>query len=222
MMCAIMAKGKVGIIGSGAVAQALGMGFAKKGWDVMLGTSNPEKLADWRAKAGAAAKVGSFAQAAEFGELLVLAVKGAAAEEALRRAGLDNLAGKTILDACNPIADAPPVNGVLRYFTGPNESLLEMLQKLAPKARFVKAFSCVGSALMVDPKLPGGTPTMFICGADGAAKKQASAVLEAFGWETADMGGPEAARAIEPLAMLWCIPGFKDNDWTHAFKLLKA
>jgi predicted dinucleotide-binding enzyme len=217
-----MAKGKAGIIGSGMVAQALGDGFLKKGWEVTLGTSKPEKLAAWKAKAGASAKVGTFAQAAEFGTLLVLAVKGGAAEDAVKKAGVDKLAGKTVLDTCNPITEAAPVNGVLQYFTGPNESLMERLQKLAPKARFVKAFSCIGSDLMVDPKLPGGKPTMFICGNDAGAKKEASALIESFGFELADMGGVEAARAIEPLAMLWCIPGFKDNDWAHAFKLLKA
>lgn len=211
----------VGIIGSGDVAKALGLGFAKKGWKVKLGTREPAKLADWKAKAGAAASVGTFAEAAASANLLVLAVKGAAAEAAVRALGAAALKGKTILDACNPIADAPPANGVLRYFTGPNESLMERLEALAPQARFVKAFSCVGSALMVDPALPGGRPTMFICGADENAKRETRALLDSFGWDTEDLGGPEAARAIEPLAMLWCIPGFLKNDWMHAFKMLR-
>jgi len=215
-----MTKDKVGIIGSGTVAQALAAGFLKNGWEVMLGTRDPGKLADWKAKTGA--RIGSFHEAARFGRIAVLAVKGVAAEQAIRQAGVDALGGKTILDACNPIAEAPPQNGVLRYFTGPNESLMERLQKLAPKARFVKAFSCIGSALMVEPDLPGGKPTMFICGNDAAAKKEASAVIEKFGFDAADMGGVEAARAIEPLAMLWCIPGLRENRWTHAFKLLKG
>jgi predicted dinucleotide-binding enzyme len=125
------------------------------------------------------------------------------------------------MDATNPIADAPPVNGVLRFFTGPNESLLETLQAAAPAARLVKAFSCVGSAVMVNPSLPGGRPTMFVCGNDEAAKRQVTAILDAFGWDTEDAGAAEAARAIEPLCMLWCIPGFRRNDWVHAFKLLR-
>ena len=217
-----MAKDKVGIIGSGMVAQALGGGFLKKGWEVMLGTREPGKLADWKSKAGPEARVGSFQEAARFGRLAVLAVKGTAAEAALKQAGPDGLRGKTVLDTTNPIADAPPDNGVLRYLTGPNESLMERLQKLAPEARFVKAFSCIGSAFMVDPKFPGGKPTMFICGADPAARKEAAAVVESFGFETADMGGAEAARAIEPLAMLWCIPGLRENRWAHAFRLLRG
>jgi predicted dinucleotide-binding enzyme len=74
---------------------------------------------------------------------------------------------------------------------------------------------------MVNPEFPGGKPTMFICGANEASKKIVSEILDQFGWETADMGAVEAARAIEPLCMLWCIPGFTRNEWTHAFKLLQ-
>lgn len=214
-----MGKGRVGLIGSGTVAQALAAGFIRKGWEALVGTRHPDKLADWKAKTGA--QVGTFAEAAGFGPLVVLAVKGTAAEAAVKQAGAANLKGKIVLDATNPIADEAPEEGVLKYFTGPNESLMERLQKLAPEARFVKAFSCVGSALMVDPKLPGGKPTMFICGADAAAKAEAAKVCAEFGFEAEDLGGPQAARAIEPLAMLWCIPGFRSNDWSHAFKLLR-
>jgi 8-hydroxy-5-deazaflavin:NADPH oxidoreductase len=109
---------------------------------------------------------------------------------------------------------------VLQFFTGPNDSLMERLQKRFPAARFVKAFSCTGNANFVNPKVPGGPPTMFICGNDEPAKKQAQEILDRFGWETMDLGPVEAARAIEPLCMLWCIPGFRGNHWTHAFKML--
>jgi predicted dinucleotide-binding enzyme len=160
--------------------------------------------------------------AAKFGEIVVLAVKGVAAEAALRQAGLDNLAGKTVIDTTNPIAEEPPVNGVLKYFTGPNESLLERLKKAAPDVRLVKAFSCAGNAYMVNPDFHGVRPTMFMCGNDRAAKDQVKEILTRFGWEIEDMGAAEAARAIEPLCMLWCIPGLTQNRWTHAFKLLKA
>jgi len=211
---------KVGIIGSGVVAQALGDGFVKHGHEVMLGTREPAKLADWAAK-NPSSTVGSFAETAKFGELVVLAVKGTIASKALRAAGAANLSGKTVIDAVNPIADAPPVNGVLRFFTSLDESLMEQLQREFPEAHFVKAFNSVGSALMVDPKLAAGKPTMFICGNDDSAKKTVSEILDQFGWEAADMGQIEAARAIEPLCMLWCIPGFLRNEWTHAFKLLR-
>lgn len=110
----------------------------------------------------------------------------------------------------------------MRYFTDLNESLMEKLQKAAPKARFVKAFSCIGNAFMVNPVFRGGPPTMFICGNDEPAKREATQVLDIFGFDVADMGGAEAARAIEPLAILWCISGLRSNRWSHAFKLLKA
>jgi hypothetical protein len=121
----------------------------------------------------------------------------------------------------NPIEESPPVNGVLRFFTGPYESLMERLQKQVPKAHFVKAFSSVGNAFMVQPDFEGLKPTMFICGNSGEAKAQVQEILAQFGWEWEDMGSVEAARAIEPLCILWCIPGILPGQWTHAFKLLK-
>jgi len=210
---------KIGIIGSGVVAQTLGSGFLRHGHAVVLGTRTPSTLAEWVTQ-HPTGRVGSFAEAAHFGELVVLAVRGRAAAEALRLAGAENLAGKPVIDATNPIADAPPVHGVLRFFTTLDESLMEQLQRELPGVRFVKAFNSVGSACMVNPEFPGGRPTMFICGDDDAAKIAVRGLLDELGWETADMGRAEAARAIEPLCMLWCIPGLLRNDWSHAFKLL--
>jgi 8-hydroxy-5-deazaflavin:NADPH oxidoreductase len=210
---------KIGVIGSGMVGQVLADGFLKHGHEVMRGSRDPKKLAEWTGKAGAKAKAGSVAEAAKYGDVVVLAVKGTGAEEAVSLCG-DALAGKTVIDATNPIADAPPDNGVIRFFTGPNDSLMERLQKKAPKAHFVKAFSSVGNTLMIDPDL-GSRPSMFICGDDAAAKKEVTGILDAFGWDTEDMGSAAAARAIEPLCILWCIPGFLRNDWTHAFKVLR-
>ena len=210
---------KIGILGSGDVAKALGGGFLKHGHDVTIGTRTPAKLADW-AKQHPTARIGSFADAAQFAELGVLAVKGSAAADVLQAAGAANLAGKTVIDTTNPIADAPPVNGVLKFYTSLDESQHERLQRAFPGIKFVKAFNSVGNAFMVNPQFQGGKPTMFICGNDEASKKTVRAVLDQFGWETADMGQAEAARAIEPLCMLWCIPGFLRNDWAHAFKLL--
>ncbi len=212
---------KVGVVGSGVVGQTLADGLLKHGYQVMRGSRDPKKLADWKGAAGPKASVGTFAETARFGELVVLAVKGLAAEEAVAGCGPENLSGKAVIDTANPIADAPPVNGVLSFFTPANESLMERLQKRAPAARFVKAFSCVGSSSMVTPDFAGAKPTMVICGNDASAKKDAEGILAQFGWETEDMGGAEAARAIEPLCILWCIPGFRQNRWTHAFKLLR-
>jgi 8-hydroxy-5-deazaflavin:NADPH oxidoreductase len=211
----------IGIIGSGSVGQSLANGFIKHGYEVMMGTNTPAKQKELQTKVDAGVRIGSFAEAAAFGRILVLAVKGGAAESALEAAGHGNLEGKTVLDATNPIADAPPVDGVLQYSTAPNTSLMERLQAAVPGARFVKAFSCIGAGLMVNPDFGGQTPTMFICGDSGQAKDEAKAILSRFGFEVEDMGTAVAARAIEPLAMLWCIPGFRENRWTHAFKLLK-
>ncbi len=211
---------KTGIIGSGIVARTLGEGFLRHGYQVMLGTRDTSKLTGWQAGEGKGAQAGSFAEAARFGDIIVLAVRGKAAQDALEMAGSEHLAGKTILDATNPIADSPPENGVLRFFTGPDDSLMERLQRAFPEAHFVKAFNSVGSALMVNPKFESA-PTMFICGNDEGARAAAGEILAGFGWETADMGGAEAARAIEPLCILWCIPGLLKNEWTHAFKMLK-
>jgi predicted dinucleotide-binding enzyme len=212
---------KIAVLGSGQVGQVLADGFLKHGYDVMRASREPSKLDGWKAGAGPKAHVGTFSDAAKWADGVVLAVKGGAAVEAIALAGTANLAGKTVMDATNPIADAPPQNGVLRYFTDLNESLMERLQKQAPDAHVVKVFSCVGNAFMVNPTLPGGPPTMFICGNDKGAKEEVRAVLDQFGWDTADMGSVEAARAIEPLCMLWCIPGLRGGGWSHAFKLLK-
>jgi predicted dinucleotide-binding enzyme len=212
---------KVGIIGSGVVGQTLAAGFLKHGHQVEIGTRDPAKLKDWSAKnPGAAVK--SFAEAAAFGDLVVLAVGGEVAQQALTLIGSSALQGKTVIDACNPIGGGPPVNGVLSFFTPQNQSLMEQLQKAYPSAHFVKAFNSVGSGQMVNPEFASGRPTMFICGNDKDAKKTVERILEQFGWDTEDMGAIEAARPIEALCMLWCIPGIGKNDWTpHAFKLLR-
>jgi len=212
---------KIGVLGSGIVGQTLAAGLVKHGYEAMMGTREPAKLAEWKA-ANPRAGVGSFSEAAAFGEAAILAVKGGVAVEALRLAGSAHLSGKTVIDACNPIADAPPDHGVLRLYTASGQSLMEELQREFAEARFVKAFNSVGSACMVNPQYAGGIrPTMFICGNDSAAKATVAEILDKFGWETADMGSAQAARAIEPLCTLWCIPGFTQNEWTHAFKLLR-
>jgi predicted dinucleotide-binding enzyme len=212
---------KYAVMGSGQVGQVLADGLLAHGHEVMRASREPAKLAEWQRKARPKAQIGDFAEAAKWGEQVVLAVKGSAAENAVSLAGPDNLAGKVVIDATNPIADLPPENGVLRFFTNLDESLMERLQRKAPAAKFVKAFSSVGNAFMINPDFPGGPPSMFICGNDDAAKASVRALLTELGWETVDMGAAEAARAIEPLCMLWCIPGFTKNSWTHAFKLLQ-
>ncbi len=212
---------KIGIIGSGIVGQTLGTGFLKHGYEVMVGTRDISKLEEWNQQNDGKASIGSFEETAVFGELIVVAVKGNIAADALKMAGANNLSGKTVIDANNPIADVPPEDGVLTFYTNQGESLMEQLQAEFPEVNFVKAFNSVGYAAMVNPDYDGITPTMFICGNSDAAKSEVNEILEKFGYDSADMGSARAAGAIEALCMLWCIPGFANNEWTHAFKLLR-
>lgn len=212
---------QIGILGSGIVGRTLGAGFIKHGHQVMLGTREPnqKEVRDWADK-NADAIVSTFSEAAGFGDLLVLAVLGRAVERVIELAKPEHFRGKTVIDTTDPLSNSPAVQGVLSYFTGPNESLAETIQRMLPKAHIVKAFNSVGNAHMVNPHYEQGTPTMFFCGDDPSAKSQVAEILRQFGWEPFDCGGIIAARAIEPLCMLWCIPGFLRNQWTHAFKVL--
>jgi 8-hydroxy-5-deazaflavin:NADPH oxidoreductase len=215
-------KSKIGVIGSGIVGQVLSNGFLQEGNAVMLGTRdvNKEEVKNWHQN-NPTASIGTFAEAAAFADIIVLAVSGSVVSEAIELAGKTNFSNKLVIDATNPIAKEPPVNGVLKYFTTMEESLMEQIQNHLPEAKLVKAFSCVGNAYMYKPSFEDGKPTMFICGNDEAAKKDAEQILENFGWEVEDVGMAESARAIEPLCILWCLPGFLKNKWSHAFKLLK-
>ena len=210
---------KIGILGSGIVGQTLGSGFIKHGYQVMIGTRDIGKLMEWATAEGEQAHIGSFEEVAAFADTIVLACKGTAAEAVIDLAGPRNFAGKTIIDATNPIADAPPEDGVLNFFTKQNESLMEILQSKYPDAHFVKAFNSVSYLRMVNPDFDS-KPTMFICGNNEDAKKEVTGILDQFGWETEDFGLVTSARGIEALCMLYCTIGFRDNRWTHAYKLL--
>jgi predicted dinucleotide-binding enzyme len=208
---------KIGIIGSGVVGKVLATGFNKHGYQVMLGSGDKSKREQFKKETGIS--TGTFDEAAAFGDIVILAVKGNVAENVITSLA-GKIFGKTVIDATNPIAEKPPVNGVIQFFTSLDNSLMERLQRLVPEAHLVKAFNCTGNAFMIDPDF-GQKPSMFICGNSASAKKDVTALLEKVGWEVEDMGNVEAARAIEPLCMLWCIPGILENRWTHAFKLLK-
>jgi len=144
---------KIGILGSGEVGKTLALGFKKHGYEVMIGTEHKEKLSEWKENNNI--NVGSFSVTAEFGEIVVLSVKGKAAKEVLGMAGSEKLIGKIVIDTTNPIADSPPENGVLKFFTSLDNSLMEQLQKDFPDANFVKAFNSIGSSFMVNPDFNG-------------------------------------------------------------------
>lgn len=208
---------KIGILGTGEVGKTLAKGLADAGHEVRIGSRDGGKLADFVAETGIAE--GTFAAVAGFAEVVIAALKGDVAEAAL--AGLaDALEGKVVLDTMNPIA-GPPKGGVVPYFTAGGASLLERLQAAVPRARFVKFFNSVGSGLMVKPKLKGGTPTMFLCGDDDAAKAVAAALAVDLGWATEDVGSAAAGHALEGLCQIWCASGFLRNDWAHAFAVLR-
>ena len=210
---------KVAVLGSGQVGDVLSNGFLAHGYAVMRATREPQKLAAWKDSAKGEAAIGTYEEAAKWADLVVLSVKGLIAEDLVGQLA-PHLAGKTVIDTTNPIGGEPPDHGVIRYFTNANESLMERLQKKAPAASFVKGFNSVGNVFMVNPKFET-PPTMFICGNNAAAKSEVSEVLTKFGWDPEDMGGVEAARPIESLCILWCIPGFLRNDWSHALKLVR-
>lgn len=210
---------KIGILGSGIVGQTLADGFLKYDYKVMIGTRDKNKLLEWKKKTQDKGKIGSFEETADFGEIIILAVKGSVAKDFLELVK-NNISNKIIIDVTNPISDESPENGVLRFFTSLDNSLMEQLQSAFPKAKFVKAFNSIGSAFMVNPDFESKS-TMFICGNDENSKKEVKKILDLFGFEVEDMGKVESARAIEPLCMLWCIPGFLRNEWNHAFKLMK-
>jgi len=211
----------VGIVGSGDVAKALGTGFLELGHEVMLGSRTPESegLVAWKKKAGPHAATGTFADAAKFGDVVVLATHGVENENALRLAGPKHFAGKVVIDATNPLASGANRLPTLAY--GWSDSAGERVQKLLPDAHVVKAFNTVGNAHMFRPKFPGGPPDMFYCGNDAAAKKQVGEWLKAFGWNPVDIGGIEGARTLEPMCILWVTLGITGGSWDIAFKVLR-
>src|ERR1700730_16103091 len=200
---------KIGVLGSGEVGQVLATSFLKEGHKVMLGTRDPSKdqVVKWKQE-NAKGSAGTFVQTAAFGNVLVLATAGSVVLSVIEMAGKENFQKKLVIDPTNPIAQEAPVKGVLKFFTSLDHSLMEVIQEKIPAAYVVKAFNSVGNNLMYKPNFKGTKPTMFICGNDAAAKETTTGILEVFGWEAEDMGPVEAARAIEPLCILWCIPGF--------------
>ncbi|MFP5246429.1 MAG: NADPH-dependent F420 reductase [Thermoanaerobaculia bacterium] len=211
---------RIGVLGSGDVGRVLAAGFVGLGHEVKVGSRDPQKLAQWADAAGSRASTGTFEEAARFGDILVLATLGVATADAIRMAGTQNFGGKVVIDTTNPLdfsKGMPPTLSV-----GHTDSLGEQVQRLIPDARVVKAFNTVGNAHMVNPRLPGGPPDMFLCGNDDDAKKIVSQICEHFGWGAVDLGGIESSRYLEPMCLVWVLYGARTNTWNHAFKLLRG
>lgn len=210
---------KIGILGSGDVAQTLGGGFLSRGHEVMLGTRRHDKLDSWKSGAGERAHVGTFADAAAFGEIVVLATLGVATVDAIVSAGVEHFAHKIVMDATNPLeADEKGPHLTVGF----SDSLGEAIQRAIPQALVVKAFNTVGSQLMVDPKVKGGPPDMFIAGNDADAKDRIASIVRDFGWTAVDMGGIESARLLEVMCMVWIQYGVATGNFNNAFKFLHA
>ncbi len=213
---------RIGVMGTGTVGQVLGSALAQLGHEVMMGArdgKNPKAL-EWAEKTGKGSKTGTFAEAARFGKLIVLATLGTATENAVKLAGAENLAGKAVLDATNPLLY--PEHGLPKLAFGFDDSLGERVQRLAPQASVVKCFNTVGNARMAQPKYAAGKPDMFICGNDEDAKRSVAQVCDSLGWGVVDLGGIECSRLLEPMALVWIYHGIRTRSWKHAFKLLQG
>jgi 8-hydroxy-5-deazaflavin:NADPH oxidoreductase len=212
---------KIGIIGAGDVALSIGNGLLAAGYDVMLGTRNPDKkeLAPWRKKGNKHAFVGDTTEAANFGEVAILAIAWHATEDVLSQIRPE-LAGKIVIDVTNPLLfsdDEAPALSVGHTISGG-----ELIQQSMPDSHVVKALNIINFAHMVQPKYKTGTPTMFICGNNSSAKSHTTDVLESLGWkDIVDIGPIEKSRLLEPLCLLWIEYGVARNTWDHAFSVLE-
>jgi 8-hydroxy-5-deazaflavin:NADPH oxidoreductase len=211
---------KIGILGTGDVGRVLGAACVTLGHDVMMGSREPDqqKVKDWVAKTGPRASSGTFADAARHSELAIVATRWDGTENALKLARAENLAGKVVIDATNPLdfSSTPPSLSVSGA-----DSAGERVQRWLPAAKVVKAFNTVGNPHMFRPDFPGGPPDMLICGNDPGAKQTVARLLSEFGWPVIDLGGIESSRYLEALAMIWILEYFNTKNGNHAFKLLR-
>lgn len=212
---------KIGIIGSGPVAQSLARGFAETGNEVVIGTRdvNNSKIKESIQKLGSKVKLGTFSDAAKFGDLAVFAINWAGVENAIKLAQPTNLAGKVVIDTTNPLDFS---TGKLKLAIGHTNSAGETVQRLLPNAKVVKAFNIVGAADMFKPKFVEGKPTMFIAGNNKEAKAQVTKILNNFSWtDVIDLGDIENARYLEPLLMIRMVHAMNNNSWVApAFKFV--
>jgi 8-hydroxy-5-deazaflavin:NADPH oxidoreductase len=217
---------KIGILGSGEVGRRLGDGFIRLGYDVKIGSRNPEKeeVVQWISSHADDIKrafSGTFMDAARFGEIVVIATSWEGTLNAIEMAGKNNFDGKIVIDVTNPLdfsKGMPP-----KLALGFLDSAGEIIQKMLPDSRVVKAFNTVGNSHFFNPSFPiGGPPTMFICGNDDEAKKFVTdKIIATSGWEVVDAGRIEQSRLLEPLAFLWITLYFKTGSPNHVFKLLR-
>ena len=197
---------RIGVLGTGMVGHALATKLVQLGHEVKMGsrTEGNEKATAWAETAGANASHGTFADAAEFGELIVHCTAGMHALAALGEAGVANLSGKVVIDVSNPLdfsGGMPPTLAVCN-----TDSLGEQIQSTFDDARIVKALNTMNCNVMVDPSLVPGDHAVMICGDDADAKRQVRELLKSFSWPAeriVDLGGIRAARGLEMYLPLW-------------------
>jgi len=205
---------KIGIVGSGVVGQTIGAKLVERGEDVVLGTRSPGNLNDkrgfgqsldeWLKAGGSKARVGTFADAAAHGEVVINATSGTGSLEALRLAGEQNLSGKILIDVSNPLdfsKGMPPTLTVCN-----TDSLGEQIQRAFPEAKVVKTLNTTNAHVMVDPaSVAGGDHDLFVSGNDTGAKARVKELLRQwFGWRNViDLGDITTARGAEMLLPIW-------------------
>lgn len=212
---------KIGIIGSGDVAQSLGKGLVTLGHEVMISSRDPKKkeIISWKNKLGKKALTGTTTEAASFGDICILAVAWHAGEDVIAQVRPE-LAGKVVIDVTNPLVfsdDGPPQLAVGHTMSGG-----EIVQASLPDSHVVKALNIINHQNMVNPSYKTGTPTMFIAGNNKSAIIHVSELLQEMGWkDIVDLGGIEKSRLLEPLCLLWVEYGIVNNTWSHAFSVLR-
>jgi predicted dinucleotide-binding enzyme len=209
---------KIGILGSGDVGKQLGLGLLRLGHHVKIGTRDVSKLSKWLEEADKKASTGSFSEAAAFGEIVFLATLWTGTEQAINLAGKQNFKNKIVVDVTNPLdfsKGAPP-----KLLSAPAASAGEKIQHMLPDAKVVKAFNTISAFIMIDAAREEGTPDLFIAGHKEGKKFVTEIALE-WGWHSViDLGDIAQAYLLEAQAMLWITYGFRNNSWSHAFKLL--
>lgn len=210
---------EIGILGSGIVGTQLALGFLKLGYEIKMGTRDISKLDSWVKEAGTNASIGSFEDAAKFGELIVIATSWLGAKNAIELAGKENFSNKTVIDVTNPLGKLE--GGMPAFDASPGNSAGERIQNWLPEAKIVKAFNTVNAHTMWNPKREEGDPDLFIAGNNENAKNEVSSIAKKWGWKRIiDMGDISKSIWLESLAMFWINYLFKYKVNTHAFKLL--
>ena len=211
---------KIGILGSGVVGQQLGSGLISCGHEVMIGTRDASKLVEWIKKNPQRSFIGTANEAVKYGEKIFLATKGDVVLEVINQCDKEKFEGKTLIDVTNALDSSKGVPPKL--FSTQGNSLGEQIQKILPRSRVVKAFNTISANIMISPKREEGEPDLWICGNDEKAKKKVDEIAKQLGWKSViDLGDLSKSFLLEAFALLWIEYGFKNNNWNHAFKLLK-